>query len=165
MSTYDYDQDLVNMQLAWDESDPVDKKPFEDVPAGRYQACIDKLYLDRAKTSKRLLLKWELVIAVGPYQSRRVFRNNTMETADNLRWLKTDLLTVGLELGQLSELPAKLSSLIGVLLDISVSIKGDGDQARTNVYINKRVDRDGAPSPQASVIAPKGGASRGLSRF
>jgi len=164
MSMYEFDQDLANMQHTWEESDPMEKKSFEDVPSGRYQAYIDKLYLDRAKTSRRLLLKWELVIAAGPYQGRRLFRNNTMETPDNLRWLKTDLLSVGLELGQLADLPAKLPALIGVLLDINVSIKGDGDQARTNVYINKRVDRDGALPAATPTVTPKGGSS-GLSRF
>lgn len=163
MSTDDFYTDLANQDQNYDTCEAMEKKPFEDVPSGRYQAYIDKLYLDRAKTSKRLLLKWELVIAVGPYQGRRLFRNNTLETQDNLRWLKTDLLAVGLELGKLSDLPEKLSSLIGVMLDINVSIKGDGDQARTNVYINKRVDRDNAvPAP---TTAPRGGTSRGLSRF
>lgn len=164
MSMHEYDQDLANMQQAWADSEPVEKKPFEDVPSGRYQAYIDKVYLDRAKTSRRLLLKWELVIAAGPYQGRRLFRNNTMETADNLRWLKTDLLAVGLELGNIADLPAKLPALIGLLLDINVAIKGDGDQARTNVYINKRVERDDAMPGTAPAMAPKGGSS-GLSRF
>ncbi|MHB9129984.1 MAG: DUF669 domain-containing protein [Armatimonadota bacterium] len=165
MHTNEFYDDLANQDDTYEKCEAVEKKAFDDVPSGRYQAFIDKLYLDRAKTSKRLLLKWELVIAVGPYQGRRLFRNNTLETQDNLRWLKTDLLAVGLELGKLSDLPEKLPGLIGVMVDINVAIKGDGDQARTNVYINKRVDRDGATPAAAPTAMPKGGSSHGLSRF
>lgn len=164
MSNFDFANDLAKLDDTYAECEPAEKKDFEDVPAGRYQVFIDRLYLDRAKTSKRLLLKWELVVAVGPYKERRIFRNNTLETADNLRWLKTDLQTAGLVLGALSELPAQLEQLIGVMLDVTVSIKGSGDQAKTNVYLNKRIDRDGASAPATTETA-KQGVSRGLSRF
>lgn len=164
MSNFDFVDDLAKLDATYAECEPAEKKEFEDLPAGRYQVFIDRLYLDRAKTSKRLLLKWELVVAVGPYKERRIFRNNTLETADNLRWLKTDLQTAGTVLGALSELPGQLEPLIGVMLDVTVSIKGSGDQAKTNVYLNKSIDRD------ASAAAPTGssskqGASSGLSRF
>jgi len=164
MSHYDFADDLAKLDETYAECEPAEKKEFEDIPAGRYQACIDRLYLDRAKSSGRLLLKWELVVAVGPYKERRIFRNNTLETPDNMRWLKTDLQTAGLVLGALSELPAQLEGLIGVMLDVTVSVKGSGDQARTNVYLNKRVDRE-APSTSPAAGTATQGVSRGLSRF
>jgi len=167
MSNTEFLTDLTRLDDDYAGCEPAERKAFDDVPPGRYQAYIDRLYLDRARTSGRLLLKWELVVAVGPLQGRRLFRNNTVETPDNLRWLKADLQTAGLTITKLSELAALLDaeSLIGVLLDVTVSVKGSGDEARTNVYLNKRIDRsDGADAPAAPAPA-KQGVSRDLSQF
>ena len=167
MSNSDYVMDLAQLDPAYGECEAAEKKSFEDVPPGRYQALVDRLYLDRAKTSNRLLLKWELVIAAGPQKGRRLFRSNTVETPDNLRWLKADLQTAGLVITKLSELPAYLDAetLIGVLLDVTVSVKGTGDQARMNVYLNKRIERGDAPTAPASAGPAPQEVSRGLSRF
>jgi len=166
MSNTEYVTDLARLDEAYVDCEPAERKAFEEVPPGRYQALIDRLYLDRAKSSKRLLLKWELLIATGPQKGRRLFRNNTVETPDNLRWLKADLQTAGLTITRLSELPEYLDAktLIGVMLDVTVASKGSGDQARTNIYLNKRIDRDGDTPASAAAPAAKGG-SRGLSRF
>jgi len=69
-------------------------------------------------------------------------------------------------LQKLSELPLQLEPLLGVLLDVTVSVKGTGDQARVNIYLNKRVERteDQAAPASRSAATPSGG-SRGLSRF
>jgi hypothetical protein len=171
MINQDYIADLAQLDDVYKDVEPAEKKELDDVPPGRYQAFIDRAYLDRAKTSGRLMLKWELVIAIGDYKGRRLFRNNMVETADNMRWLKTDLQTAGVTIEKLSDLPINLDSLINVMLDVTVSIKGKGDQASTNVYINKRVDRSeetnsaaNAPKPAATTSARSGG-NRGLSSF
>ncbi len=171
MSNQDYTADLALLDDVFTEVEPAEKKELDDVPAGHYQAFVDRAYLDRAKTSRRLMLKWELVIAVGDYKGRRLFRNNMVETPDNMRWLKTDLQTAGVTMQKLSDLPLSLESLIGVMLDVTVSVKGKGDQASTNVYLNKRVDRSegtgevaNMPTPSAAPSARTGG-SRDLSRF
>jgi hypothetical protein len=172
MSNQDYTADLAQLDDVYKEVEPAEKKELDDVPPGRYQAFIDRVYLDRAKTSGRLMLKWELVVAVGDYKGRRLFRNNMVETPDNMRWLKADLQTAGVTIERLSDLPIYLDSLINVMLDVTVSTKGKGDQASTNVYINKRVDRaeetnsaaKNAPKPAATQPARSGG-SRGLSNF
>jgi len=170
MSTPDYTADLAQLDEVYTEVEPAERKELDDVPPGHYQAFVDRAYLDRAKTSRRLLLKWELVIAVGELKGRRLFRNNMVETPDNLRWLKADLQTAGVTLRKLSDLPLQLEPLLGVLLDVTVSVKGTGDQAFTNVYLNKRVERtEGGGSeatlPPSSPTSAKSGGSRGLSRF
>lgn len=169
MSTPDYTADLAQLDDVYTEVEPAERQDFDDVPPGHYQAYVDRAYLDRAKTSRRLLLKWELVIAAGDYKGRRLFRNNMVETPDNLRWLKADLQTAGVTLRKLSDLPLQLEPLIGVLLDVTVSVKGTGDQAFTNVYLNKRIDREGSgtetTAPPSSSTSARSGGSRGLSRF
>jgi hypothetical protein len=171
MSNQDYAADLAQLDDVYKEVEPAEKKELDDVPPGRYQAFVDRAYLDRAKTSRRLMLKWELVVAVGDYKGRRLFRNNMVETPDNMRWLKADLQTAGVTIEKLSDLPINLDSLINVMLDVTVSLKGKGDQASTNVYLNKRVDRSegngtasNIPTPSAAPSARSGG-SRDLSRF
>lgn len=179
-----YDTNDVTVDLAMMDEDflavePAEKKGTSNaVPAGTYQATIEELYFDRTKDGTKILLKWELCIAVGPYQGERLTRNNLVETPDNKRWLKTDLETAGLhtENLRLSEIPAQLGALLGTLLEVSVKRAGEGDLERTNVYVNRRVDRgESAPAPAPRRTPPKapaqtshpttGGASRGLSRF
>lgn len=170
MSNSDFSVDLAQLDEVYTEVEPAERKELDDIPPGHYQAFVDRAYLDRAKSSRRLLLKWELVVAVGELKGRRMFRNNMVETPDNLRWLKADLQTAGVTLQKLSDLPLQLEHLIGVLLDVTVSVKGTGDQAFTNVYLNKRIERtdgsgaEASPSPSTSTSAKTGG-SRGLSRF
>jgi len=167
MSNTDYLADLLTKDDDYAGCEAAERKSFEDVPPGRYQVFIEKLGLSRAKSSKRLLLKWELTIAVGPHKGRRLFRNNTVETPDNMRWLKADLQAAGITITKLSELPAILDAetLIGEMLDVTVSVKGTGDEAKTNVYINKRIERGAATSAPTSSASSKPGVSRGLSRF
>ncbi len=166
MSHFDFTEDLRQYDEEYAGCEPAEKKTFDDVPPGRYQAYVDKLYMDRARSNGKTLLRWELVVAVGEQQGNRIFRNNALGSPDNRRWLKTDLATAGVTLEQLSDLPNRLEELIGVMLDVTVSVKGDGDQARTNVYLNKRIDR-GEPTGTrpAATTAGKAGVSRGLSRF
>jgi len=166
MSTVDYTADLAQLDEVYTEVEPAERQEFDDVPPGHYQAYVDRAYLDRAKTSRRLMLKWELVIAAGEFKGRRLFRNNMVETPENLRWLKADLQTAGVTLQKLSDLPLQLEPLLGVLLDVTVSVKGTGDQARVNVYLNKRVERtEDMAAPASRPAASPSGGSRGLSRF
>jgi hypothetical protein len=165
MTHTDFAEDLRQFDEEFADCELVEKKTFDDVPPGRYQATVDRLLLDHAKTTGNAVLRWELVVATGAHQGQRIFRTNALTTPDNRRWLKTDLATAGLLLDRLSDLPARLEELIDVLLDVTVSVKGTGDEARTNVYLNKRIDRGEPVSSRPTAGATKPGVSRGLSRF
>jgi hypothetical protein len=135
------------------DGDGVDLREFDDVfgnaalvdrntppPDGTYQATIDTLQVTRAKDAQgnrtgNPMVKWGLRI-VGPTCAGRIlWRHNTMATPENIAWLKTDLHTAGLDIEKLSDLPAHLEELIGVVLEVTKRTRGEN----SNVYINQRV--------------------------
>ena len=69
------------------------------------------------------------------FRGRLLWRNNVMATRENIKWLKTDLHTCGLDLDKLSELPSNLEKLINVKLEITKRTRGENE----NVYINRRI--------------------------
>jgi len=72
-------------------------------------------------------------------------------SAENLKWLKTDLHTCGLVLGKLSELPSRLSELLDVQLEVTKRSR-DGSE---NVYLNKRLaSPEGQSAPGGSALPP-----------
>ncbi|MBI5787822.1 MAG: DUF669 domain-containing protein [Candidatus Schekmanbacteria bacterium] len=136
----DFTEDLSKFDDEYDHIAPAEKKEFDQVPNGRYQAKIDKVHLERAKSTKATMLKWELVIISGQYQNRRLFRNNMLATKENISWLKTDLATAGVVLVKNSDLPKRLNELLDVVLEVSVRNRKEGDKEYQNVYLNKKLD-------------------------
>lgn len=118
---------------------PVEEKEFDDVPDGKYQVNVDKVEITTAKTTGNPMLKWTLRILGPRFANRLLWRNNVMATRENIRWLKNDLHTCGLDLQKLSDLPANLERLLDVKLEVTVRSKGDN----TNVYFNRRIVTDG----------------------
>ena len=129
------DIDLAQFDEEYAETE-VEEREFEPVPDGKYQVNVERVELTRAKTSGNPMLKWTLRILAPRFQGRLLWRNNVMATKENLRWLKTDLHTCGLELAKLSDLPAALDRLIDVRLEITKRTRGESE----NVYFNQRIE-------------------------
>jgi molybdopterin-biosynthesis enzyme MoeA-like protein len=58
-----------------------------------------------------------------------------MVTSENIRWLKQDLYTCGLNLNKLSELPDNLEKLLNIKLEVTKRTHGENE----NVYLNRRI--------------------------
>lgn len=125
---------------------PVEEKEFDSVPDGKYQVVVDKVEITTAKTTGNPMLKWTLKIIAPKCQGRFLWRNNVMLTRENIRWLKGDLHTCGLDLDKLSDLPANLERLLDVTLEVTKRTKGDNE----NIYFNRRIVIDGTVN-QGSV--------------
>src|SRR5512138_3236247 len=97
---------------------PVEEKA-ESVPDGKYQVKVDKVEITTARSSGNPMLKWTLRVIAPRCRGRLLWRNNVMATRENIRWLKNDLHTCGLELQKLSELPARLGELLDVTLEVT----------------------------------------------
>lgn len=149
------EDDLPTIDLAKFDGDfaeaPLEEKEFDDVPDGKYQVNVDKVEITTAKTSGNAMLKWTLRILAPRCQNRLLWRNNVMATRENIRWLKNDLHTCGLDLQKLSDLPANLEQLLDVKLEVTKRTKGDN----ANIYFNRRIVTD---APEA------GGANGGAAK-
>ena len=137
-----YDHDTTgtsDLDLAQFDDDfaeaPVEEREFEDVPDGKYQVKVEKVELTRAQSSGNPMLKWTLKILGPRCAGRLLWRNSVMASKENLKWLKTDLHTCGVDLDKLSDLPNRLGDLLDVTLEITKRTKGDSE----NIYFNRRI--------------------------
>jgi len=137
-----YDHDTTgtsDLDLAQFDDDfaeaPVEEREFEDVPDGKYQVKVEKVELTRAQSSGNPMLKWTLKILGPRCAGRLLWRNSVMASKENLKWLKTDLHTCGVDLDKLSDLPNRLGDLLDVTLEITKRTKGENE----NIYLNRRV--------------------------
>ena len=128
------DLDLANFDNDFDSAE-VEERDFEDVPDGKYQVSVEKVELTRAKTTGNPMLKWALKILGPKHKGRFLWRNNVMANSDNIKWLKQDLYTCGLQLAKLSELPGRLDELLDVKLDVTKRTTGQYE----NIYLNRRI--------------------------
>lgn len=138
--TQDYDTTgMSDLDLAQFDDDfaeaPVEEREFEDIPDGKYQVNVEKVELTRAQSSGNPMLKWTLKILGPRFAGRLLWRNSVMASKENLKWLKTDLHTCGLDVEKLSDLPARLGDLLDVKLEVTKRTKGESE----NIYFNRRI--------------------------
>lgn len=136
------DLDLAQFEDRF-ESAAVEQRKYEEPPDGKYQVVVDRVELARSQTSGNLMLKWQLKILGPKCVGRYLFRNNMIATADNLKWLKTDLATCGMDVNtlKLSDLPNRL----GELLDLTLEVQKKNNGQYTNVYLQRRIQVDVPP--------------------
>jgi hypothetical protein len=134
----------VNLEQ-WDktfEEAPIEPRN-ENLPDGHYQVRVDRVELVRTKSGKDAL-KWQFVVVNGDYAERKTWKYSMMESTDNIKFLKNDLFTVGLQdLQKLSDLPGRLDDLLDVIIEITLKTKND----MQNTYLNKRIE---TTDPQAT---------------
>ena len=117
---------------------PLEERTHDEIPDGKYQVNVEKVEIVRAKSSGNPMLRWELRILAPRCQGRVLFRHNVLATRENLKWLKTDLHTCGLDLERVSDLPARMGALLDVKLEVTKRTKGEN----SNVYLNRRIVLD-----------------------
>lgn len=120
---------------------PIEERSGE-VPDGKYQAVVDKVELTTSKTARNPMLKWTLKIIAPSHVGRLLFKNSMLVTRENIRFLKNDLHTCGLDLSRISELPHQLERLLDVRLEVAKVTKGEF----ANVYFNRRIVTGGGPA-------------------
>lgn len=152
--TQDYDTTgMSDLDLAQFDDDfaeaPVEEREFEDIPDGKYQVNVEKVELTRAQSSGNPMLKWTLKILGPRFAGRLLWRNSVMASKENLKWLKTDLHTCGLEVEKLSDLPARLGDLLDVKIEVTKRTKGENE----NIYFNRRIVVEDL-APEDDSLAP-----------
>ena len=115
---------------------PIEERDFEEVPDGKYQVNVERVELTKSKTAGNPMLKWTLRILAPHCRGRLLWRYNVLASKDQIKWLKNDLHTCGLDLDKLSDLSANLEKLLNVKLEINKRTRGENE----NVYLNKRIE-------------------------
>ena len=128
------DLDLAQFDDDFETAD-VEEKEFDEVPDGKYQVKVDRVELTRSETSGNPMLKWALKILGPAHKGRLLWRNNVIASKDNVKWLKQDLYTCGLQIEKLSDLSGKLESLLDVGLEVTKRTKNEFE----NIYFNRRI--------------------------
>ncbi|MGI6139132.1 MAG: DUF669 domain-containing protein [Candidatus Hydrogenedentes bacterium] len=141
------DIDLSQFDDDYDSAE-VEDREFDTVPDGKYQVMVEHVELSRAKSSGNPMLKWTLKILAPTHAGRLLWRNNVMASKENIKWLKNDLHTCGLELEKLSDLPERLNDLLDLTLEVTKRTRGENE----NIYLNRRIEidvNDGEPARDA----------------
>ncbi|MCE5314039.1 MAG: DUF669 domain-containing protein [Armatimonadota bacterium] len=137
--------DLSHLRDAYNNA-IVEEREYEDVGNGKYQVRVAKAEIVHAKTTDNTMLKWTLQIIGPKHAGRYLWRNNVL-AEDSIKWLKSDLRTCGVVLGDINELRSRLKDLIGLCLEIN--------KQNDCVYINKRiVIADPERRVEDSALAP-----------
>src|SRR5687767_10668102 len=66
-------------------------------PDGKYQVNVEQVEIVRSKTNSQPMLKWTLKIMGPQHIGRLMWRYNMLSTPENMKWLKGDLQTCGLQ--------------------------------------------------------------------
>jgi len=131
-------------------SAPLEEREFDEVPDGKYQINVEKVEITKTHNTDNPMLKWTLKILGPKCAGRLLWRNSVMASKDNIKWLKTDLHTCGLDLEKLSDLPIKLADLLDVKLEITTRTKGNSQ----NIYFNRRIVLDDIQHRDDESLAP-----------
>jgi hypothetical protein len=88
----DLDTVLDELEGQWKDT-PVPTDDRSPVPDGKYQARVDRVYLECDKNGT-WRMKWELIVVAGPCAKRHLFHSNQIN-AQGIEWVKRDLARSG----------------------------------------------------------------------
>ena len=149
--TDDIQNDLKDLDNDFMATPPAERNRTNNVPDGNYQAKLDVLRFDKLKSEKsnELVLRWEFIIVLGDYQGQKLQMTSFTRSIENIRWIKTDLLTCGLDTAGIpsSELPDHFPALLDRIIEVSVKRKfGNDGKEHFNIFLNRLVlDSNGVP--------------------
>jgi hypothetical protein len=131
-----------------------------NVPDGNYIVKVDAVEM-RTSQNGNPYLNWDLLVVNGECEGRHLFRNNMLQTQQNLGYLKHDLSTCGVNIKspqfKLSNFLTKhLNKLLDLHLEVTAKARRD-DPTRLNVYLNKLVEADAVASATAESGETAGG--------
>lgn len=127
------DDDSLNL-YQFDEAFATAPAEDEEVPDGKYEVNVEKVEITRSQKGNPML-KWTLRIISGDHEGRLLWKNNVLASAENVKWLKSDLKKAGLEIERASDLPNNLDRLLDVKLLVTKKSKDEF----TNIYFGKRL--------------------------
>ncbi len=138
--------DLTQFDEGYNQAE-VQVSNFVEVPDGKYQVQIEKVEIVSTSTGKPMI-KWQFHIRGGNenFIGKKLFKNSVI-TENTLKMIKSDLMTMGVELKKFSDLPSHLSDLLDLGLEVFKKTSGTDPQGKpnVNVYINGNMGKKFPP--------------------
>lgn len=116
---------LSALQKTWKKTVP--RTIGAAVPIGLYPMRIESAVIEKAKgKSKRLQINWELTVASGDYENRKVRRFTGLETDDNLAFLQGDFEILEVPIpDSIADIGESLEQVGGLLVEVNVRTKDE----------------------------------------
>lgn len=136
--TKDISEALAELDCEWEDAE---EQTFEEIKPDTYQVKIDKVFINKAKSSGRLQCNWEVTIQNGKYKGRKVWFRNGLNDAKAIGFFKGNLAPLGVEYPKKKpskKLPGILEKLEGTYALVRIAQNGDF----TNGYFQKALDSD-----------------------
>lgn len=151
--------DLQDIANEFDAVEPAEDTG-KNLPDGKYNVRIERLYFDKYNENERPILKYKFVVVDGEMEGRTQEKAGFLKTEQNISMFKADLLKAGLDMNgrgiSFAVLQDHLQELIDVMLEINVvSSKKAVDKngvPYVNVYINKRISDPFAGDPAVDAL-------------
>ena len=125
-------------------------KNFDPVPDGKYTVEVEAAKVATSQ-SGQAMLKWTLRIVGGKFDGRLLWRNNMLETKQNLGWLKRDLAISGIVLAKLNDLNDRAQELVGFCFEVTQKTTGQ----YSNIYLNRLLSQE-----EVDKLPPRGDKSQ-----
>lgn len=129
--------DLTRLEGDFADANEEKAGNFDPIPDGKYTVEVTDAEVTTSK-SGQAMLKWTMRVVGGKYDNRLVWRNNLLETRQNLGWLKKDLKLCGIELAKLNDLNERAAELCGLCLQITQK----STDKYSNVYLNRLLTQE-----------------------
>jgi hypothetical protein len=128
--------------LSW-ASDVVEKleKVWEEttleeshLPEGQYEVRVNEANIVESKNGKKML-SWEFVVDRGVHTGKKIKKFSLMETEDNIRYLKRDLLRAGVNpKHRLTEMQKDVDELVD--RNLLITLKNNKNDKYQQVWID-----------------------------
>lgn len=129
---------------------PAKESSFEALPDGNYRVEVKEAVIKQTQDKENYYVNLKLRVEGPSHVGRFIFKACSLQE-DRLKYLKTDLSVMGVDLTNIEKLEDALEVIPGRLLEIALKTKGEYQ----NVWINKLiVDGDITDSPSAKEDLP-----------
>lgn len=129
----DFAADLEKFEEDFGETE-IDEKSYDALPDGKYTGVVERAEVKKTRTTDQWMLAIMIRINSGTHSNRTVFKNYVFNGYPvGMKIFKTDMHTMGLQLGKIAEIKDRCEDLLDLELEIQQKTKGEN----VNVYINK----------------------------
>lgn len=137
--------ELNELNGAWKGANVEDnnRREFEKLPDGTYQAHVEEARIERSKKSERLQIAFVFdIVAPHVHRGRKIFHYRGLDDPERIGWAKQDIYNMGLVVEDLTELPDLLPNLLDRVIEIGLKTNPKKPDYQ-NVYINRVVNEGG----------------------